>query len=134
MPTSLETLPPELLYIILSFCDPFSSAHLPLHPLHALAATSHHIRAVVEDYCRGMLKKHAGIEVKALKAQGKSKAKGRGTAKTNVIRHRWLKWTQNTCVICKRVSRRKGIFERGMTVCSGCDRRCWPKMVCYGPL
>lgn len=110
----LDTLPPELLFHILSYTDPPYCLSLTTYPLNALAATNRHLHAIVEEYARNLLQRHAGgVEVPK-------------NARVSSCRRKWL---GELCWFCKRKSRRKACFGRGMTCCLGCDRKEFAKMV-----
>ncbi|CAI6246635.1 unnamed protein product [Periconia digitata] len=117
MSPALDTLPPEILFHILSFTDPFLTSSLPNHPLYSVAATSNHLSDIVEEYSRGLLKRHANI------APSKTPK-----AATLPCRRRWVRWIKETCQICRRASKRKAILEAGQTCCAKCDREKYPKM------
>ncbi|EMD91478.1 hypothetical protein COCC4DRAFT_188463 [Bipolaris maydis ATCC 48331] len=109
----LDTLPPELLFHILSYTDPPYCLSLTTYPLNALAATNRHLHAIVEEYARNLLQRHAGgVEVPK-------------NARVSSCRRKWL---GELCWFCKRKSRRKACFGRGMTCCLGCDRKEFAKM------
>jgi hypothetical protein len=119
MSPTLDTLPPEILFSILSYTSPFSTLLLPNHPLYTTAATSKHLCSTVEEYCRGLLKCHAD------KTPPKSSKRN-----TFVCRRKWIKWVKETCALCGKGSKRKAILDAGMTCCKQCDDKNFPKMVC----
>ncbi|KAF2264491.1 hypothetical protein CC78DRAFT_616656 [Lojkania enalia] len=116
MTAALDTLPPEILFKILSFTSPFNPYFGPNRPLYSLAATNRHLHDVVEEYARGLLKKHANIE------------SPNPPTRAFVRRVKWMKWLSTTCWICHRTSRRKAILDPSMTCCDKCDRKTFPKM------
>ncbi|KAF1951494.1 hypothetical protein CC80DRAFT_597428 [Byssothecium circinans] len=116
-PPKLDTLPPEILFNILSYTTPLSTALLPKHPLLATAATSKHLCGVVEEYCRGLLKRHANISPPKAPKTG-----------AFVCRRKWFKWLRETCQVCGRASVRKAILDAGLTCCKRCDDKNFPKM------
>ena len=117
-PPTLPTLPPEILFNILSYTSPFSVALLPKHPLLNTAATTKHLCGVVEEYCRVLLRRHAHIDPPKAPRTG-----------AFVCRRKWFKWLRETCQVCGRGSRRRAILDAGMTCCKKCDNDMFPKMV-----
>jgi hypothetical protein len=118
MTPSLESFPPEILFNILSYTSPFSASLLPLHPLYTTAATSKHLRAIVEEYARTLLAQHAHLTPPK-------------AAKTNafVSRRKWVRWIMNTCQMCGKSSHRRAILDPALMCCSTCDKKHFPKMV-----
>jgi hypothetical protein len=114
--TSLDTLPTEIIFNILSFASPFNPKLALNHPLYNLAATNRPLRSHVEEYTRILLKQHANVTV--LKK-----------LKTSPCRKKWLKWLDNICQICQRKSVRKAILDPTMTCCAACDKANFPKIV-----
>ncbi|PVI08586.1 hypothetical protein DM02DRAFT_6874 [Periconia macrospinosa] len=117
MSPTLDTLPPEILFTILSYTSPFSTLPLPNHPLYTVAATSKYLCNVAEEYSRGLLKRHANL------SPPKTFKSGAFTC-----RRRWVRWLKETCQLCGRKSTRKAILEPGLTCCNKCDRDNYPKM------
>lgn len=113
---TLDTLPTEILFGILSFASPFNPILVPKHPLYTLAATNRHLRSCVEEYTRVLLKQHADITV---------------PKKSNVFvcRKKWIKWLDKTCQLCKKNSVRKAILDPTLTCCMTCDKKTFPKLV-----
>ncbi|ORY15552.1 hypothetical protein BCR34DRAFT_558571 [Clohesyomyces aquaticus] len=125
MSPTLVSLPPEILFNVLSYSSPFNPTLLPLHPLYTLAASNSYLRSVVEEFARGLLKQHASINMQIVR-RGTGVTRG-GTQRT-VCRHRWMKWLKSTCWHCRRKSERAAILDATMTCCKACDRRVYPKM------
>ncbi|KAF2255907.1 hypothetical protein BU26DRAFT_444364, partial [Trematosphaeria pertusa] len=116
MPPSLDTLPPEILFAILSYSSPFNASLAPRHhPLRALAATSTHLRSVVEEYCRSLLKRYAQITPPK-------------TGKSFLCHRKWLRWLTTTCHLCGKSSKRKAILDPSLTCCAACDKKAFAKM------
>ena len=113
---TLDALPPEILFNILSFASPFDPTLAPRHPLYTVAATNRHLRSVAEEYTRGLLKKHADITPPK-------------ASRIFTCRKTWIKWLDKTCQLCKKRSVRKAILDATMTCCSACDNKTFPKMV-----
>ncbi|KAF2638081.1 hypothetical protein P280DRAFT_383709, partial [Massarina eburnea CBS 473.64] len=114
---TLDSLPPEILFNILSYTSPHSTSLFPKHPLYTTAATSKHLCGIVEEYCRGLLKLHTNI----------SPPKNPKTG-AFVCRRKWFRWLKETCQVCGRASKRKAILDAGMTCCKKCDDKNFPKM------
>ncbi|KAF2463317.1 uncharacterized protein BDR25DRAFT_273165 [Lindgomyces ingoldianus] len=112
MPT-LDTLPPEILFSILSFSSPFNPTIAPRHPLYTIAATNHYLRSIVEEYAKGLLKQHAHFTPK--------------NTSSLIHRRQWLKWLSTICWFCRKPSVRKAILDPATTCCMKCDRK-FPKM------
>ncbi|KAF2691272.1 hypothetical protein K458DRAFT_287466 [Lentithecium fluviatile CBS 122367] len=117
MPPTLDTLPPEILFNILSYTSPFDASHAPLHPLYTTAATCRHLCSIVEEYSRSLLKRHVNITPPK-------------AAKTNafVCRKKWVRWVAGTCQLCGKKSRRTAILDPSLTCCQACDHSHFPKM------
>lgn len=117
---SLDTLPPEILFHILTFAEPTCDPDPKLIsiPLNTLAATNKQLNAIVEEYARSLLKQH-GLVVprKPLKTPG-----SRMTCRR--------KWLGEICQFCKKSSKRKAIFYPTLTCCRECDKQHFPKIVC----
>lgn len=111
----LETLPPEILFSILSFTascsDPPSSGP---HPVNSIAATSKHLYSIVEEYTRGLLKQYAGFTPPK-------------SLKTFTCRRKWF---AEICQLCNKTSKRRATLYPTLTCCRICDKMCFPKMVC----
>lgn len=107
MPT-LETLPPEILFHILSFTNPFKGNGS--NPLGAVAKTSQHLNSIAEEYARSLLQQHASLSPKAPYIK------------------KWVTWASKTCQYCKRNSTRRAILDAETTCCAKCDKK-FPKMV-----
>jgi hypothetical protein len=114
MSTRFDTLPPEVLFNILSFTEPTLNPTLVSYPLNALAETNKQLNAVVEEYARSLLKQHANIIPPK-------------NARTFTCRKKWL---FELCQFCRRASKRKACFYSTLTCCKDCDRKKFPKMVC----
>lgn len=116
---TLDTLPPEILFTILSFATPdgVTAEHTPIHPWNSLAATNKHLNSIVEEYARGLLKQHADFTPPK-------------SSKTFTCRK---KWAEGICQMCKKSSRRRATLNRIFTCCRGCDRKHFPKMVRLQP-
>ncbi|KAF2018919.1 hypothetical protein BU24DRAFT_418483 [Aaosphaeria arxii CBS 175.79] len=111
--STLESLPPEILFNILSHLSPFNSRPLRglhNHPLELLAQTSHRLSHITEDYARHLLLVHAK-KTPRLRASGPK------------YRDIWFRWLLTTCQDCKRSSQRLSIFEPSMTLCKNCDKK-----------
>jgi len=154
----MSQLPIELLHNILSFLvAPYSGLpritglnHLALdremlrmessgkkdavdhHPFLNLAATSSHLRDVVENFCWHLLKRHQDVGTWSKKIgdnepmvrDGKKEKRLKG--KKTTYRMIWLKWAKRRCVFCGKVSQRRAIFNNLIYCCSKCDRIVWP--------
>ncbi|KAL6708435.1 hypothetical protein ACN47E_002698 [Coniothyrium glycines] len=111
---SLDTLPLEILFHVLSFAEPTCNPdpNLIRVPLNTLAATNKQLNAVVEEYARSLLKQHANFTPPK-------------SSKTFTCRRKWL---GEICQFCKKNSRRKACFYPTLTCCRSCDKACFPKM------
>ncbi|KAF2447906.1 hypothetical protein P171DRAFT_383141 [Karstenula rhodostoma CBS 690.94] len=118
MMAQLDNLPLELLFNVLSYCDAFNARSLPKHPLFAVAATCHRLRDNVEEYTRGLLKKHAK----------KSPPKSAKRAAAFVCRKEWMKYALTRCPFCFKKTVSKAILDAKMPCCRSCDRTEFPKM------
>ncbi|KAL1791884.1 hypothetical protein ACET3X_009635 [Alternaria dauci] len=107
-----DTLPPEILFNILSYTEPICNLTLPSYPLNALAATNKQLNAVVEEYARNLLKRHADI-VPPRKAR------------IFTCRRKWL---AEICYFCKKASKRKACLYKTLACCFKCDKVEFPKM------
>jgi hypothetical protein len=110
----LDALPPEILLEILSYTG--LAQHrcpLPIHPLNALAGSNKHLNAIVEEYTRNLLKRHANFVPPR-------------TSRTFSCRRKWL---AETCQFCRRKSQRRAILYPTLTCCRLCDKQYFPKMV-----
>ncbi|KAF1946149.1 hypothetical protein EJ02DRAFT_450923 [Clathrospora elynae] len=112
MPTQLDTLPPEILFNILSFTEPTCNPTLTSYSLNAIAETNKQLNAIVEEYARSLLKQHANITPPK-------------HSKTFTCRKRWL---ADICQFCKKTSKRTACFYPTLTCCDKCDRKQYPKM------
>ena len=112
MSSRLDTLPPEILFIILSYAEPSYSPDLVSFPLCTIAATNRYLNRIAEEYARSLLKQHTAL--KAPQTLG------------TTCRRRWL--TQ-ICQFCKKISKRRAILYPTLTCCARCDRAHIPKMV-----
>ncbi|KAF2131487.1 hypothetical protein P153DRAFT_365069 [Dothidotthia symphoricarpi CBS 119687] len=112
--TNLTTLPPEILFTILSFASPsgVTTAKAPVHPFNTIAATNKYLYTIVEEYTRGLLKQHTGFTPPK-------------SSKTFTCRK---KWVEGTCQVCKKSSKRRATLNRVFTCCRTCDRKCFPKL------
>ncbi|KAF2869889.1 hypothetical protein BDV95DRAFT_523886 [Massariosphaeria phaeospora] len=113
---TLDSLPPEIQFNILSYAGAFDPTLTPKHPLYALADTNRHLRSIVEEYTRGLLKQHANVTLSEKRKQ------------STTCRRKWFRWLADTCQVCKKRSARKAILEPTMTCCAACDRKHFPKM------
>ena len=109
----LDTLPPEILFNILSYTEPICNLNLTSYPLNALAATNKQLNAVVEEYARNLLKRHADIVPPR-------------NARVFTCRRKWL---AEICYFCKKLSKRKACFYKTLVCCFKCDKAEFPKMV-----
>ncbi|KAF2856234.1 hypothetical protein T440DRAFT_463579 [Plenodomus tracheiphilus IPT5] len=109
--THLLSLPPEILYTILTSLEPAHSLTQPLTLLD-VAATCKHLYAIVEEHANNALKKHQLPLPKRL-------------AKHSTLRRKWLR---DICQFCKRPSTRHACFYDEVVCCKGCDRTLFPKM------
>ena len=109
----LDTLPPEILFNILSYAEPTCDPTLVSYPLCTMAATNRQLNAIVEEYARSLLKQH-------------TETTGRKALK-NTWRRKWL---AQTCQYCKKKSERKATLYPALTCCRACDWELFPKMVC----
>lgn len=112
--TSLDTLPPELLFHILSFTEPDLNPTLSIPPLNALAETNKQLNAIVEEYARGLLKRHLNTNPHR-------------NSKKSTCRRKWL---GERCAFCKKNSKRRACFYVTLVCCSACDKTYFEKMVC----
>ncbi|KAH7095995.1 hypothetical protein FB567DRAFT_513944 [Paraphoma chrysanthemicola] len=109
----LDDLPPEILFEVLQYLTiTYNRCPTSPHPLNALASTSKHLNAVVEEHTRGLLKKHVRFTPPK-------------HSKTFSCRKKWL---AETCQFCRRNSQRRAIFYPGITCCRLCDKQRYPKM------
>ncbi|KAF7677081.1 hypothetical protein GT037_005293 [Alternaria burnsii] len=109
----LDTLPPEVLFNILSYTEPICNLNLTSYPLNALAATNKQLNAVVEEYARNLLKRHADIVPPR-------------NARVFTCRRKWL---AEICYFCKKPSKRKACLYKTLVCCFKCDKAEFPKMV-----
>jgi hypothetical protein len=120
----LDTLPPEILFNILSYTEPphclrlsssLSSAasSITYYPLNALAATNKQLHAIVEEHARNLLKRHVDIVPPR-------------NARVFSCRRKWL---GELCYYCKKKSKRRACLYREVTCCLACDRKEFDKMV-----
>ncbi|OCK85971.1 hypothetical protein K432DRAFT_388218 [Lepidopterella palustris CBS 459.81] len=119
----LASLPTELLHNILSYSvgnngeDNLAHYRGTNHPYYTLAATSRHLRDVVESFCQHLLLLHKDI------------VKFNPTASENkvavVYRTVWVKWVARHCAFCGRNSGRKALMNRAISCCRQCDRKEW---------
>ncbi|KAF2003273.1 hypothetical protein P154DRAFT_461042 [Amniculicola lignicola CBS 123094] len=112
---SLESLPNELIHEICSHTA-FELDWSDGHPLLALSDTTKHLRSVIEEYSRVLLKRQANLDIRLPKK-----------VTTSTV-SRWLKWVSNTCWYCKKNSKRRAILDPTIICCSKCDRDLFPKM------
>ncbi|KAG9186913.1 hypothetical protein G6011_10021 [Alternaria panax] len=108
----LDTLPPEILFNILSYSEPVYNLTLTSYPLNALAATNKQLNAVVEEYARNLLKRHADIVPPR-------------NARVSTCRRKWL---AEVCYFCKKPSKRKACLYKTLACCFKCDKAEFPKM------
>jgi hypothetical protein len=119
MMARLDSLPPELVFKVLDDCGAFDPRSLPDHPLFAVAATSHRLRDIVEEYTHGLLKTHAEKQL----------PESSDPAAALVCRKRWLEYVSTTCPFCLTWTGNKAILDARMPCCSRCDLKKFPKMV-----
>ncbi|RMZ69209.1 hypothetical protein GMOD_00003144 [Pyrenophora seminiperda CCB06] len=110
--THLDTLPPEILFNVLSYTEPDLNPTLSIPVLNALAATNKHLNAIVEEYARSLLLRHRNITPP--KRPKKFTCRG--------------KWLGEICAFCKGNSKRRSTFYRPLTCCIPCDREHFPKV------
>jgi hypothetical protein len=113
----LETLPPEILFNILSYTEPNLNPTLRTYPLNTLAATNKHLNTIVEEYARNLLKRHANIVL---------------PRNTRIYTCR-RKWLSEICYFCKKKTQRKACLYKPITCCLACDKREYDKMVRLPP-
>ena len=111
---NLDTLPPEILFTVLSYTEPNLNPTLPTYPLNTLAATNKHLNAIVEEYARNLLKRHADIIL---------------PKKTRIYTCR-RKWLGDLCYFCKKKTQRKACLYKTIACCLACDKKEYEKMVC----
>jgi hypothetical protein len=117
--STLDDLPPEILFEVLHYTTiTYNRCPTPPHPLNAVASTSKHLHAIVEEHTRGLLKQHAHFTPPR-------------NSKTFSCRKKWL---AETCQFCRRKSQRRAILYRGITCCRLCDKQKYPKMVRFNPV
>lgn len=109
----LDTLPPELLFTILSYTEPVLNPALQTHALNALAATNKQLNAIVEEYARNLLKRHANITPPK-------------NSRTFTCRRKLL---GELCQYCWKKSMRRACFYPSITCCRSCDRSMFEKVV-----
>ncbi|CAO2650576.1 Nn.00g018680.m01.CDS01 [Neocucurbitaria sp. VM-36] len=112
MSHQLDTLPPEILFNILSFTEPTCNPTLISYPLNALAETNKYLNTIVEEYARGLLKQHANIT----------------PPKSSRIFTCRRKWLGEICQFCNKPSKRRAILYPTLTCCRACDKEHFPKM------
>ncbi|KAJ4367511.1 hypothetical protein N0V83_007094 [Neocucurbitaria cava] len=112
MAPQLDSLPPEILFNILSFTEPTCNPALVSYPLNALAETSKHLNTIVEEYARSLLKQHANITPPK-------------NSRVFTCRRKWL---GEICQFCKKPSKRRAILYGTLTCCRTCDKAQFPKM------
>jgi len=110
----LTSLPPEILFTILSYTEPNLNPTLSTYPLNTLAATNKHLNAIVEEYARNLLKRHADIVL---------------PKNTRIYTCR-RKWLGDMCYFCKKKTQRKACLYKSVACCLGCDKKEYEKMVC----
>jgi hypothetical protein len=121
MPPTLESLPPEILFNILSYTSPFNhSSATPSNTLSALVKTSRPLNLFAQEYARSLLRQHASITV-----PHPQNTKYIGKYGANV--KRWIRWVSTTCQTCKSKSRKKAILTPEIVLCKKCDKLI-PKM------
>lgn len=118
MPPALDTLPPEILFNILSYCSPFDSSYNSRYTLYAIAGTSTYLNSIVEEYTRSLLKRHAGINPPKAWKTG-----------AFICRRKWRRWINQACQLCSKASKRKAILDPALTCCQKCDKKHFPKIV-----
>ncbi|KAH7388794.1 hypothetical protein BKA66DRAFT_489929 [Pyrenochaeta sp. MPI-SDFR-AT-0127] len=112
MAPQLDTLPPEILFSILTYTEPTCDPQLVSYPLNALAETNKQLNSVVEEYARGLLKKHANFT----------------PPKSSKIFTCRKKWLTEICQFCKKDSKRRATLYPTLTCCRPCDKEHFPKM------
>ncbi|KAH9865664.1 hypothetical protein J1614_009250 [Plenodomus biglobosus] len=107
----LESLPPEILYNIITFLEP---VYTPTQPftLLALSATSKQFNALVEEHANNALKRHGLRLPKRL-------------GKLTTLRRKWI---GDICQFCRKASKRRACFYSNLVCCKHCDRVVFPKI------
>ncbi|KAI4924695.1 hypothetical protein J4E85_007812 [Alternaria conjuncta] len=108
----LDTLPPEILFTILSYTEPNLNPTLSTYPLNTLATTNKHLNAIVEEYARNLLKRHADIVL---------------PKNTRIYTCR-RKWLGDMCYFCKKKTQRKACLYKSVACCLACDKKEYEKM------
>lgn len=144
MTTRLETLPPELLYNVLSFLSYDLPTELPLyweedHPLSAVAALSPFLRDHIEEHTRNLLfthttavnaRKNAASTALDADASAKPSSKLPTCPRTgHTWRKKWLSALKKECWFCRKKSSRRAILDKTMVCCDKCDGRRFPKKI-----
>ncbi|KAF2120690.1 hypothetical protein BDV96DRAFT_641352 [Lophiotrema nucula] len=116
--TTIDGLPAEILFNILSYCNAFDPRLNRQHVFNGLAIQNRHIRNIVEEYTRVLLAKYTGYKP----------PKTKKALQAVIHRRKWIRWLSETCWYCKKKTARKALFERSMACCAACDRKHAPKM------
>ncbi|KAF1989325.1 hypothetical protein K402DRAFT_418608 [Aulographum hederae CBS 113979] len=143
---TLQTLPPELFHLILSYLpgilasvpnttglDQRSLRHIPdllynirihRHLYLALACTSAELRDSVEDYCKHLIKTYSASSATVKDVFDKRVNVLAGDEKKVQLR-RYIKFAANYCAFCGKKCGRRAIFNNLMMCCVKCDRTVW---------
>ncbi|KAA8903640.1 hypothetical protein FN846DRAFT_953628 [Sphaerosporella brunnea] len=119
MPTTLDTLPPEVLYEILKQFPVHANEqlHFTHHPLLTLPLVSRTLHAATESFCFHQLQK--------LRAQFPHHKVSQRTPYRKV----YVKHAHTHCSFCNRSTSCTAIIFPYIRCCRGCDRKVWPEKI-----
>jgi hypothetical protein len=133
---SLAALPIELLYNILSYSiwntPDGSRTHVAVttggkpelwtnHTYYTVAATSRHLRDVVESFCRHLIILH--------KSTTKLQPPAKKSKNPTPNRVRWVKWTAKHCIFCGKETTCMALMYSSIRCCRKCDKKEWPDKI-----
>jgi hypothetical protein len=133
---SLAALPTELLHNILSYSiwNTPDGSRTPVavttggkpelwtnHTYYTVAATSRHLRDVVESFCRHLIILH--------KSTTKLQPPAKKSKNPTPNRVRWVKWTAKHCIFCGKETTCMALMYSSIRCCRKCDKKEWPDKI-----
>lgn len=133
---NLAALPTELLHNILSYSiwNTPDGSRTPVavttggkpeswtnHTYYTVAATSRHLRDVVESFCRHLIILH--------KSTTKLQPPAKKSKNPTPNRVRWVKWTAKHCIFCGKETTCMALMYSSIRCCRKCDKKEWPDKI-----
>lgn len=91
------------------------------HTYYTVAATSRHLRDVVESFCRHLIILH--------KSTTKLQPPAKKSKNPTPNRVRWVKWTAKHCIFCGKETTCMALMYSSIRCCRKCDKKEWPDKI-----